>query len=190
MTLAALVLPAQAAKLAGTRLPNTVQADGTTLYLNGIGLRTYSFLHIRIYVAGLYLQHPSSNAQQILHAPEIKLLRIVFKRNISAARGREAWRSGLQANCQLPCRLNPAVLSRFLKAIPPMRQGEVFSFLFTPPGVTVRANGQLVGTIPRPHFAEDMLAAFLGQKPGSQHLKQALLGHHPPAAGITISSRR
>ena len=107
-----------------------------------------------------------------------------------AARGRDAWRSGLQANCQLPCRLNPAVLSRFLKAIPPMRQGEVFSFLFTPRGVTVRANGQLVGTIPRPHFAEDMLAAFLGQKPGSRHLKQALLGHHPPTAGITVSLRR
>lgn len=178
LALAAPGLPGRAAELAGVRLPDTVQEDGTTLYLNGIGLRTYSFLHIQIYVAGLYLQHLSSDAQEILHSPEVKLLTIVFKRDVSAARGREAWRTGLQDNCQLPCHLDPSVLSHFLDAIPAMRQGEAFSFLFDQSGATVRANGKLIGTIPRPQFAEAMLASFLGQNPGSQQLKQALLGNH------------
>ena len=46
LALTALGLPGRAAELAGICLPDTVQEDGTTLYLNGIGLRTYSFLHI------------------------------------------------------------------------------------------------------------------------------------------------
>ena len=43
------------------QLPDTLQVDGKTLHLNGLGLRTYSFLRIHIYVAGLYLEHLSTD---------------------------------------------------------------------------------------------------------------------------------
>lgn len=190
MSFAALAEPVRAAELAGTRLPDVVQADGATLQLNGIGLRTYSFLRIRIYVAGLYLQHPSSDAQAILRSPEIKLLTMVFKRGIGAGDVRDAWRTGLQDNCRLPCRLDPTTLSRFLKAMPAVREGEVVSLLFTPGGAAVSANGQPIETIRQPRFAEAVLAVFLGPKPPTQHLKQALLGNHPPRTGIAAPPRR
>ena len=57
---------AAAAQLAGVAFPDAVALDGTELHLNGIALRTYSWLRIHIYVAGLYLEHPSHDAQAIL----------------------------------------------------------------------------------------------------------------------------
>jgi Chalcone isomerase-like len=38
--------------------------------LNGIGLRTFSVLGIRIYVAGLYLERRNSDTDTILHSQE------------------------------------------------------------------------------------------------------------------------
>jgi len=47
---------AHAADLEGISMPDTRVVDGTQMRLNGIGLRTFSALGIRIYVAGLYLE--------------------------------------------------------------------------------------------------------------------------------------
>lgn len=182
MFIAALVLPvccvARAAELDGVIMPDQVQVGSTVLQLNGIGLRTYSLLGIRIYVAALYLRHRSADPEAILQSPETKLLTIKFVRNVSAEEGRRAWRNGLEDNCQAPCRLDPTEVARFLAAIPPMHVGETFSFLFTRRGVTVTGDGQTVGDIPHPRFAEAMLATFLGRNPASQRLKRQLLGDH------------
>ena len=64
-------------------MPDTIQADGKTLHLNGYGLRTYSILGIHIYVASLYLEHLSTDPQKILHSPETKLLTVQFERSVS-----------------------------------------------------------------------------------------------------------
>jgi hypothetical protein len=167
---------ARAAVVDGVQLPNSVQADGTTLRLNGAGLRTYSLFRIHIYVAALYLQHRSSDPQAIIHSPETKLLVIRFEHDVDAQRARAAWREGLLDNCQAPCRLDPADLERFLASVPAMRAGDTFSFLFTRNGARVVQDNQLIGVIRKPCFAEAMLASFLGPRPGSERVKQGLLG--------------
>lgn len=169
---------AQAAELDGVQLPQTVEADGTTLQLNGYGLRTYSLLGIHIYVAALYLQHVSTNAEQIIRSPETKLVIVRFERNISADDARKAWRDGLNNNCLAPCRLDPADVEQFLAEIPAMHTGDNYSLLFTPHGATVAVSGQQVGIISRREFAEAMLATFLGPRPASPTLKQELLSGH------------
>ena len=52
-------MAANAAQLAGVWLPDDREVVGTHLVLNGIALRTYSILHVRVYVAGLYLERRS-----------------------------------------------------------------------------------------------------------------------------------
>ena len=172
------LLVAHAAELDGVQLPDTVQADGKTLQLNGYGLRTYSFLGIHIYIASLYLEHPSTDPEAILRSPETKLLTVRFERSVSAERAREAWRHGLENNCLAPCHLDPQDVERFLAEVPAMQDGDIFSLLFTASGATVTVGGKLIGTISQPQFAEAMLATFLGPKPGAPSLKQALLRGH------------
>ena len=57
-------------------MPYVRMVNGTQMRLNGIGLRTYFLLGIRVYIAGLYLERGSANADTILRSPETKLLYI------------------------------------------------------------------------------------------------------------------
>jgi hypothetical protein len=182
LVILAVILPicsvARAAELDGVQLPPTLQVNGTTLRLNGYGLRTYSLLGIHVYVAALYLEHPSSNAAQIIQSPETKLLIVRFERNVSADQARNAWREGLEKNCQAPCRLDPNDVAQFLSQIPAMHAGDNYSLLFTRSGASVAVSGRPLGFISRPSFAQAMLATFLGPRPASEKLKQELLAGH------------
>ena len=51
--------------LAGVTMSNTAKAGDTTLHLNGMGLRTKSFLKVKIYVAGLYVEQKSTKADTL-----------------------------------------------------------------------------------------------------------------------------
>ncbi len=167
-----------AAELDGIHFPDSVQIEGTTLVLNGVGQRVYSFLRVPIYVAGLYLQHPSTDANAILGSSQVKLLTIKFQHDVSAEAGRTAWRTGFYNNCVAPCRLDPDAVSRFLAAVPAMRAGEVYTFLFMPDGARVAVDERPLGVIRRPDFAQAILATFLGPQPASLELKEALLRGH------------
>jgi hypothetical protein len=182
LTMVALLVPfsttAIAAELDGIYFPDAVHIEGTTLVLNGIGQRLYSFLRVPIYIAGLYVQHPSTDANAILASPEVKLLTIKFQHDVSAGDARTAWRVGLDDNCVAPCHLDPDAVSRFLAAVPAMHAGDVYTILFTPGGARVDAGERRLGVIPLPRFAQAMLATFLGPRPASFPVKEALLRGH------------
>ena len=166
---------AHAADLEGVSMPDTRVVDGTQMRLNGIGLRTYSVLGIRIYVAGLYLEQRSGDPNTILHSQQRKLLDIQFLRDVGAEDARKAWQDGFEQNCKAPCYLDPHDMQRFLVAVPSMQRGDEFTLLFTSQGVYVSINGRLMGDIRDPHFAELMLATFIGVPP-TPRLKRELLG--------------
>src|SRR4051794_23015873 len=167
---------AHAADLDGVSMPDTRVTDGKQMRLNGIGLRTYSVLGIRIYVAGLYLERRSGDPDAILQSSERKLLDIRFLRDVGAEDARQAWRDGFEQNCRAPCYLDPRDVDRFLAAVPSMRKGDATTLLFTSNGVQVTVNGRSMGDIGNPHFAKTMLATFIGPEPPTPRLKRELLG--------------
>ena len=125
---------AAAAQLAGVAFPDAVTLDGTELHLNGVALRTYSWLRINIYVAGLYLEHPSHDAEAILESPEKKLLVVQFVHDVDAKHAREVWSEGFEKNCRAPCHLAPSDVERFLDAVPAMSAGDRSTLAFTRAG--------------------------------------------------------
>jgi hypothetical protein len=167
---------ASAAELDGVSMPDARIVDGMPMRLNGIGLRTFSVLGIHIYVAGLYLERRSDNPDAILHSPERKLLDIRFLRDVDADDARKAWRDGFEQNCKAPCYLDPRDVQRFLAAVPAVSKGDESTLLFTTRGVNVTLNGRPMGEIADPHFAEMMLATFIGPEPPTPRLKRGLLG--------------
>lgn len=168
---------AGAAELGGVTMPDSVTLAGATLRLNGIGLRTYSLLHIEIYIAGLYLQNPTRDADAILNSPEKKLLVFHFLRDVDAEEARKSWSEGFEGNCRLPCRLNQADLQRFLAAVPAVRAGENSTLTFLPGHLTITVDGKLAGTITDPTFARAVLATIIGPDPPTERLKRELLGN-------------
>ena len=117
---------AHAADLEGVSMPDTRVVDGIKIRLNGIGLRTYSVLGIRVYVAGLYLERRSGDPNAIIHSQQRKLLDIRFLRDVGAEDARKAWRESFEQNCKPPCYLDPRDMQRFLVAVPSVHRGDEF----------------------------------------------------------------
>ena len=103
---------AHAADLEGVSMPVARVIDGSQMRLNGIGLRTFSVLGIRIYVAGLYLEQRNGDPDTILHSHERKLLDIRFLRDVDAEDARKAWQESFEQNCKPPCYLDTRNIQR------------------------------------------------------------------------------
>jgi len=178
--LAAALLVAQsaahAANLDGAAMPDVREVNGTRMQLNGIGLRTFSMLGIRIYIAGLYLERRSNSPDEILRSPQMKLLEIQFLRDVGAEDARKAWQESFEQNCKAPCYLNQRDVQRFLAAVPSVREGDESTLLFTSQGLHVTFNNKAMGDIPDAHFADLILATFIGAVPPTPRLKLGLLG--------------
>ncbi len=58
--------PVRAATLSGVNMPDQKTVNGKTLVLNGLGMRTATFLKVKVYVIGLYLESKSSDDKAII----------------------------------------------------------------------------------------------------------------------------
>jgi hypothetical protein len=172
---------ASAATLGGATLPDTYTVDGQTLVLNGIGLRTLTIFQIRVYVAGLYLPSPSHDAQQILASAEPKVIILKFIHGASKERVQTQYRAGEATNCGAGgC--DPADEADFEHLVAVARAvspGDTTTYVFTPQGVQVLANDELIDQFTNRDLAYRLLAGFIGDHPPSQELKQRLLGLQP-----------
>ena len=173
--LAAVAGPASGATLSGVSMPDMLEAGGAHVVLNGLALRTYSFLRLHIYVAGLYLEHPNSDADAIMASDQVKLLRFDFVRDVGADAARRSWRESLANNCTEPCHLAEGAVAQFLAKIPAVHAGDISSFLFMPGRLTIEMNGQALGSITDAAFSRVVLASFIGEHATVPEVRQALL---------------
>ncbi len=169
---------ASGATLDGVTLPDQFPVAGETLKLNGIGVRTLTIFSVKIYVAGLYLAHPSRNAEQILKSPEPKAIILQFLHAGSKADVEKEYRAGEKVNCgNGGC--DPADAADFEKlvaAAPAVAVGDTSTYLFTPGGVEVLANNRPIGKFANKDLAYRLLAGFIGDHPPSEDLRAHLLG--------------
>lgn len=165
----------QAASLAGVTLPDTVQAGGKTLMLNGLGLRT-KFV-VKVYVAGLYLQQKSSDPNAILKADESKKLVMHFLRDVSKEQMADAFSESFDNNAPEARKSMKADIDRLLGALEPLKEGNEMLFTYVPgTGTTMTVNGKDKLTIAGSAFAPVLFSVWLGPKPPNAGLKKGILG--------------
>jgi len=162
--------------LDGVTLPQTVQAEGTELHLNGAAIRTYSVFRVHLYVAGLYVTTAFRDGAAIMASSTPKLLTMRYLRGVGADDVHAAWRALFGANCPAPCVVPDAQIGRFLALSLEIRAGDAIDYVLTPSGTTVSLNGRTLGEIPGQPFARLLLATFIGAEPTSDAVKSALLG--------------
>src|SRR3989337_2459246 len=71
-------------------MPDQATVEGKTLVLNGMGLREATFLKVAVYVAGLYLESKSADANAILGSSQVKRISMHFVRDVRADQMRYA----------------------------------------------------------------------------------------------------
>jgi hypothetical protein len=167
---------ASAATLSGVTLPDSVNAGGKTLVLNGIGLRKKFF--IKVYVGGLYLPAKSSNAAAILAADEPRRMVMHFVYSVSKDQMCDAWAEGLEDNtphASAEVKANFKTLCSYMEPIP---KGNELVLTYLPgSGTTVEVNGKVKGTLPGKPTGDAILSTWLGPKPGpGEDFKDAVLG--------------
>ena len=166
---------ALAADVGGVKVPDTQMVDGTTLKLNGAGIRKKAIF--KVYVAGLYVETPSKDASALLASSEAKSMHLWMLRDIKGANVSGAIADGFELNSKaaLP-QLQPR-LDQLAKMIPDLKEGDQMALSWVPDkGTVVNVRGTDVGTIEGRDFADALFAVWLGPSPVQDDLKAALAG--------------
>lgn len=167
---------AVAGELAGVKMPDEVTVSGTTLHLNGMGVRKK--LWIKVYIAGLYLEHKTTNADDAISAQEIKRVVMHFRTNKAKKKKMDsAWDEGFEANSPGQVKALHERIQTFKGYFGNMRVDDVVEMTMVPgEGTHVTLNGTEKGLIPGDDFAQGLLKVWLGSEPPSEDLKTGLLG--------------
>lgn len=168
--------PAFSAELHGVKMPDSITLEAKTLKLNGIGVRSKTFLGIKVYVAALYLETRNNNPDQILAADAVRKLRIQMTHNAPRERLIAEFREGIEHNAKDLPSLKER-LEKFLRAIPKLSDGQTLSISYVPgKGTSLVGSGGSEVNVPGKDFADAVFGAWLGKNPVDGDLKKQLLG--------------
>jgi hypothetical protein len=172
-----LLSSAPAAELGGISFPDQEPLDGKSLVLNGLGLRKATIFKVKVYVAALYLEARSPDAQAILRSPQLKKIDMRFMHDVDARKMRDAFQEAFEANCPPNCDALSPKLKQIQSWITDIKSGESMQFVFRPGKVEAIVKGKSAGTVEGGmDFSSVFLATWLGKKPPTEELKEGLLG--------------
>jgi hypothetical protein len=167
---------AYARECIGVDLPDEVTVDDHKLVLNGMGVRLATIFHVKVYVAGLYVETPSSDPKTVTSLDAVKRVVLVFVRSVSEDDMTKAIQEGFEkAAGEGVAKLQPSI-DDFKKLLPTFKKGDRLTLTFRPgQGVEVVAPGRR-GTVRGGDFARALLWIWLGPKPPNAALKEGMLG--------------
>jgi len=161
----------------GVSFPEQMQSEGSTLKLNGLGLRQATFLKVDVYVAALYVTETSSDANAILKSSGPKELILHFVRDVGRTDLTKAWDEGFENNASSQLPALKERIETFKGLMPDMSKGQRLRFVYKPgAGTSVDVNGAAKGTVAGDDFARALFSIWLGARPPNAELKAGLLG--------------
>ncbi len=169
----------QAGQLAGIEVEDQITAEnGTTLKLNGMGLREKAWFDI--YVGSLYLTTPSHDADEVIgQSGPFRVQMDFLYDEVSGEKLVAAWQEGFEKNqsadslTKLDARIKQFNALFAESAV----KGDRILIDYAPSnGTHVIKNDKLLGTIEGDDFRKAVLAIWLGQEPADEDLKEGMLG--------------
>ena len=175
-------LQAEAAtvELSGVTLEDRVSLAGSSLQLNGAGVRYKAVF--KVYTAGLYLSQKASTPDEVLAAPGPKRMTITMLREIDSSELGKLFSRGMEDNMERSAfsKLIPGVMrmSQVFSDHKKLREGETFVLDWIPgTGTVLTVKGKVEGEpFKEPEFFNALMRIWLGPKPADWQLKDALLG--------------
>jgi hypothetical protein len=169
-----------AVEIAGVKVEDTITIAGTTLQLNGAGIRYKG--PFKVYVGDLYTTQPVKSLEELLAAPGPKRLTMTFLRDINSADFGKLLTRGIEDNT------SKAEMSKIIPGM--IKMGEIFAAnkSFAPgdvcalewdpaKGLSIWAKGKLQSEpFKDPAFYKALMSIWFGQNPADWKLKDALLG--------------
>jgi len=170
-------VPVSAGKRAGVSMPDHITIHGKKLVLNGMGVREATIFNVDVYVAGLYLEKKSSNAQEIIRSEQIKRIHLRFVRDVDKSDMTEAWGEGFKKNAGGKLGALKSRIAKLNSWMADIKDGQTLTFTYVPDkGIQVHVKGAYKGTIQGADFAQVFISIWLGPHPPNKGLKKGMLG--------------
>jgi len=149
---------------------------GQAMSLNGKGVR--SKLVFNLYTAGLYVAAPTKDAAALLDAKQPLALRMeITSSMITSENMEEAVREGFEKSAGANVStLQPKIESLIAVFKQPIKEGDIYDFIYKPQNTIIVKNGKNAATIAGADFKQAFFGIWLGAKPVQANLKSALLG--------------
>jgi hypothetical protein len=168
---------ANAKEIAGVNLPDILELGGAKLVLNGAGVRTKFF--IDLYVAGLYLEQKSHNAEKIIEADEPMAIRLhIVSSKITSEKMEKATREGFVKATGGNVAPIKGQIENFISVFrDQINENDVYDLVYAPnKGVEVYKNAAHSSLTPGLDFKQALFAIWLSEKPAQRSLKKKMLG--------------
>ena len=171
---------AQPITVADVKYEETSVVNGSTLQLNGAGVRYKAVF--KVYTAGLYLEKKASTAQDVAGVRGPKRLSITMLREIDSAELGKLFSRGMEDNMDRAAfsKLIPGVLrmSQVFSEHKKLQAGDKFMIDWIPgTGTVITVKGKPQGEpFKEPAFFDALMGIWLGNAPADWKLKDALLG--------------
>ena len=175
---------AQSADVVGVHYPHTLKVEGSNLTLNGSGVSYRAVA--KLYTVGLYVPQKSSKAEPIFATAGPKQLRFVMLQGMRVDELGKVITKGIENNSSREefFKLIPSIrtMGEQFSRIKRLNPGDVFAIEFVPKrGTMFFVNGQPAGLpLEDGLFFPAVLRTWLGHRPVTQDLKDALLDFKAP----------
>lgn len=162
------------ATLDNINFADKVIVEGKDLVLNGIGIRKATFLKVKVYYGGLYLEQKTKDAQSFLATPSPKQIVMHFVRDVSAKKLKEAFSEGMEAANKNHAALKTE-LDKFNSNLADVVKDDLIVITFFNDGVSLNVKGKDAPKIISPEFSRALLSIwFINAR--DENLRNGLLG--------------
>jgi len=171
---------AQPITVADVKYADTTTVAGSTLQLNGAGVRYKAVF--KVYTAGLYLEKKAHTTPEVATLKGAKRLSITMLREIDSTELGKLFSRGMEDNMDKAAfsKLIPGVLrmSQIFSEHKKLQAGDQFMIDWVPgTGTIITVKGQAQGEpFKEPEFFNSLMGIWLGNAPADWKLKDALLG--------------
>jgi hypothetical protein len=169
---------AQTTEIGGVKLQNSLERAGSSLVLNGGGIREK--LWFDLYVGGLYLPSKSSDAAELIKADQATMMQLtIISKLVSSENMSEAIIEGFEKSTGGNTAPLQDKIDQFISFFnqEPIVKGNVFELIYAPgSGLKVLKDGKKIGNIAGLDFKQALWGIWLGEEPADNGLKAGMLG--------------
>lgn len=167
----------QARIVSGLKIPEKFKVNGSSLILNGAGVREKFFMDL--YVGALYLNKRSRIAKTIIESEENMAIRLYITSSlISSKKMRKAVNEGFENSTNgniIPIKKQ---IDEFIAVFKDeINKGDIFEMVYIDSiGTKILKNGKLSKTIKGIKFKRSLFGIWLCDEPAQESLKEEMLG--------------
>ena len=161
--------------LSGKNIPDKIIVDKTTLLLNGTTYRKVSLFNVKVWLAALYLDNPTTDADVVLSSKSTKVVDLHALYDISASDSVRGWKLAIDSNCQPECQKQDAEIRKFYLSVPDFKKNSFYRYIFSNTGLQILLENKEIFNSTSPELANVLLKTWIGKNPPSEEIKKELL---------------